>query len=492
LFADNKALGQSTTCTIDQAKEECMDSMDNFRERIEALEQRTEQLQQHTRTVERQLRWWRGIACGVLLLSLVSLAPPSQAADFACAAGDVACLIDAINQANANGEANTITLEAGTYTLTAVDNDTEGPNGLPSIIGTLTLSGAGADITIIERAASAPQFRLLHIAASGTLTLEGLTAQGGIAIHDFSTDTTGAGLLNQGTLTLRHSAVRNNRSTTLFARAGEGLVNTGTASLAHCIFDGNSGGIANGGTMTIHRCTFTNNFPCDGCFGGGISNFGTLLLTDSALTNNSTNIGGGIGNSGTLVVINSTLAHNRTIIPGSGGGLSNVGSSATVTLLNSTLVDNTAITSGGGVANGSDISGFITPGTVVLLNTFLARNQFQLPGIGSGPDCSGPITSLGHNLIGDPTGCTITLQPTDLTGDPGLDTFTDDGTPGNGHFPLLPTSQAIDAGNDAVCPRTDQLGQRRIGRCDIGAIRFLDNADLLQDDDAAAPLQATK
>ena len=72
----------------------------------------------------------------------------------------------------------------------------------------------------------------------------------------------------------------------------------------------------------------------------------------------------------------------------------------------------------------------------------------------------GVVTSLGHNLIGDPTGCTITLQPSDLTGDPGLDAFTDNGRPGNGHFPLLPTSQAIDAGSDAVCPRTDQLGQR--------------------------------
>src|SRR5262249_49290317 len=57
-----------------------MDSMDNVRERIEALEQQTEQLKHetqalkaHTCTVERRLRWWRGIACGVGLLGLVSL-----------------------------------------------------------------------------------------------------------------------------------------------------------------------------------------------------------------------------------------------------------------------------------------------------------------------------------------------------------------------------------------------------------------------------------
>ena len=53
--------------------------MDNFRERFEALEQQTEQLKHetqalkaHTRTVERRLRWWRGFACGVVLLALIS------------------------------------------------------------------------------------------------------------------------------------------------------------------------------------------------------------------------------------------------------------------------------------------------------------------------------------------------------------------------------------------------------------------------------------
>ena len=115
---------------------------------------------------------------------------------------------------------------------------------------------------------------------------------------------------------------------------------------------------------------------------------------------------------------------------------------------------------------------FTTGGVVVLINTVLAPNL-------EGPDCSGPVTSQGNNLIGDPTGCSITLLPSDLTGDPGLDAFTDNDTPGNGHFPLLPTSQAIDVGNDAECPRRDQLGQRRINIrgvgtsiCDIGAIEF--------------------
>jgi hypothetical protein len=79
----------------------------------------------------------------------------------------VACLIAAINTANVNGEVNTIRLESGTYTLTAIDNATDGSNGLPSITSPLTIVGAGAGNTIIEREATAPPFRLLHVGPSG-------------------------------------------------------------------------------------------------------------------------------------------------------------------------------------------------------------------------------------------------------------------------------------------------------------------------------------
>src|SRR5262249_40639695 len=87
-------------------------------------------------------------------------------------------------------------------------------------------------------------------------------------------------------------------------------------------------------------------------------------------------------------------------------------------------------------------------------------------------DCAGPVTSLGNNLIGEITGCNIILQPSDLTGDPGLADFRDTGKPGNGHFPLLPTSRAIDAANSSVCPEKDQIGQPRKPHCDIGSIEF--------------------
>ena len=99
----------------------------------------------------------------------------------------------------------------------------------------------------------------------------------------------------------------------------------------------------------------------------------------------------------------------------------------------------------------------------------------------TGSDCSttfgGLITSLGNNLLGDLSGCDISLLPSDLTGDAGLSSFTDNETPGDGHFPLLPTSRAIDAGNNETCLAdtmlaTDQLGNPRVGVCDIGSVEF--------------------
>jgi hypothetical protein len=114
-------------------------------------------------------------------------------------------------------------------------------------------------------------------------------------------------------------------------------------------------------------------------------------------------ISGAISNGGILSLVNTTVAHNMVFATwvGNPGGLANFGS-------------------------------------VVMQNTLLALNNEDLRPPFPFPvpvDCDGVVTSLGHNLIGDPTGCTITLRPSDLTGDPGLATFTDDGAPGQGHFP---------------------------------------------------------
>src|SRR4029453_13039794 len=113
----------------------------------------------------------------------------------------------------------------------------------------------GADSTVLERAAGAPPFRLLHVAATGGLTLEGLTLRGG----DATTTNAGGSIWNQGTLTLTRSTL--------------------------------SGNVANNG--------------------GGIFSAGPLTITNSTLSGNVANSGGGISvSAGPLTIDNSTLHGN--------------------------------------------------------------------------------------------------------------------------------------------------------------------------------------
>ena len=82
--------------------------------------------------------WWggpvlRSLALGAALGLALALPLSVQAETFRCRAGDVPCLINAINAANANGEANTIRLAAGSYTLTVPDNLRNGLTETPLI-----------------------------------------------------------------------------------------------------------------------------------------------------------------------------------------------------------------------------------------------------------------------------------------------------------------------------------------------------------------------
>jgi hypothetical protein len=399
----------------------------------------------------------------VVLLWLRALNTVAQAKTFHCSAGDVQCLIAAITATNASGKKNVIQLEAGTYTLMAVDN--QGPNGLPVITSRLTIHGAGPDLTILERNVNAPPFRLMVVAATGALTLDGLTLRGG---GPYSPVEEGGGIWNAGALTLTRVHLMSNGAEVL----GGGLyVDGGTVLIRHSLITDNDVGHVGGGlygadgTISIAHTTVANNLASDG---GGLAVFGgTVTITDSTMADNlavDPNTGGGglLVGGGLLTMTSSTVAGNSAPEFG-GGGLFITG--GLTRLINVTITENQAPpfprSAGGGGILGSG-------GTVSVQNTILARNTAG----NDSSDCVGTVTSQGNNLIGDPTGCTIPMQGTDLTGDPGLGAFTDDGTPGDGHFPLLPTSPAINAGNPAACPKQDQLGEPRVGPCDIGAIEF--------------------
>src|SRR5262249_26221259 len=151
-------------------------------------------------------------------------------------------MIADINAAKAAPGSNTITLVAGTtFTLTAVDNTTDGATGLPVITkGNLTIVG-NADTIERSTAQGTPAFRLLDVAAGGSLTLNNLTLQGGLA-------GAGGGIHNQGTLTLGSVTVQNN-----VANGDYG------------------GGIWSSGTLTAEGCVIRSNqaLGADYAYGGG-------------------------------------------------------------------------------------------------------------------------------------------------------------------------------------------------------------------------------
>jgi hypothetical protein len=249
--------------------------------------------------------------------------------------------------------------------------------------------------------------------------------------------------------------------------------------------------VAEAGTLVIERLTLRGG---DAAVGGGLFNLGTLTIRDSTVVGNHARVAGALSNSGTLTITSSTLAANSG--EDVGGGISNSGS---VTITNSTVADNTGAL-GGGLFNFGSITitnstisrnvasfragGLLNNGTLNLQNTILARNIS-----GDSPDCFGSVGSLGNNFVGTQMGCTVTVLPgagdLDRTGNPLLVDLSDVGTPGFGHFPPRPDSPAIDAGNDAACPDTDQLGRGRVmvlanapHVCDIGAIEFHPDIDL--------------
>ena len=80
------------------------------------------------------------------------------------------------------------------------------------------------------------------------------------------------------------------------------------------------------------------------------------------------------------------------------------------------------------------------------------------------------INSLGNNVFTDST-C-FPVGSDQIVGDVGIDSLADNGGPTLTHA-LLPGSPAINAGNNAVCPVTDQRGVARDAACDVGAYEFV-------------------
>ena len=434
-------------------------------------------------------------------------------------------------------------VQGGTSTLMVADsimsgNRAEGSGAGISITTSLTgMSNTNANVTLTNStvsgntAASGGGFGsgggIEHATHTGNLTLTNSTVSGNTAGGGGG----GISYNSDGDLTLTNSAVNGNT-----ALDGGGISNG--ASTSNMIFtnstvNGNTatrggGGIENGaGTGNM---TFTNS-TVNGNTGGGITNnagTGNLTFTNSAVNGKTTmGNGGGINNGagdGNMTFTNSAVNGNTAGFDG--GGISNGAGTGNMTFTNSTVSGNTATRDGGGIfhapgppgalslnnstitnntadsdrnasGDGGGIFIFVSGsaadedfrregiffgggGTANMRNTILAANTDTS---GQAPDCAGPLTSSGFNLLGNNTGCNFINASGDQVGtganpiNPLLGPLADNGGPTQTHA-LLPNSPAIDAADPAGCAdaqgnplTTDQRGQPRPHgpRCDIGA-----------------------
>src|SRR6266478_4558035 len=184
------------------------------------------------------------------LLVAISLCRQTSAAIFH--PNDVASLITAINTSNTNMEDDTIELATNsTYTLTVINNDT---NGLP-VIGSdgghkLVIHGNGATLQR-STAGGTPAFRIFQIGTGADVTIDRLTIMNG---NQKLTGGEGGGIDNfHATLTITNSTLSGNSATT-----GGGILNSGfdgdaTLSIGGTVLNAGGSGaniFNNSGTVT--------------------------------------------------------------------------------------------------------------------------------------------------------------------------------------------------------------------------------------------------
>jgi hypothetical protein len=300
-------------------------------------------------------------------------------------AASVAELITDINAANAAGGSNTITLVAGTtFTLTAVDNTTDGPTGLPVIAANddLTIAGNGDTITR-GNGSGTPAFRLFDVAAGGSLTLQHLTLQGGLAAA-------GGAIYNQGTLTLSGVTVQNN---------------TAQGSSVYLGYGGSAfgGGIYSGGSLTVEDSTLQNNQALGGdgrgSGFGGTGAGGGVFIADGTATLTNVTLYGNLAEGGNQASFIGRQASD-SFYAGRGKGGGGIGgglyvAAGTVTLRSTTADHNTAKGGhgqyGDGVGQGGGL--YFASAASACLDAFTQANVTHNSASTSDPDIFGSYTT---------------------------------------------------------------------------------------------------
>lgn len=379
-------------------------------------------------------------------------------------------LRQAIIDANANSDSNVIELSA-TGTI-----DLQSP--LPTLNTDMTINGPGADELTVRRDGGG-EYGIFVVPSGSAVSISGLTISNGYAPGDSLPG--GGGIYNLGELELTDSTVSGNHTNNF----GGGILNSwqdathyGVAELDNVTVIDNStfflgAGVMNDGEMTITNSTVSDNGPAS--YAGGVYNDGTLTMSGSTVSgNNGGAQGGGFMNDyqGTATITNSTISGNvvgsQSTAGSPGGGIYNTNGSV-LTLSDSTVTNNSA-NFGGGIQNDGD-------STATIGGTIVAGNTAFNPTNHTSSDVFGDFASQGYNLIGRTDDASGFDGPGDLTGtavsplNPVLRPLAGNGGPTKTHA-LSRKSPEVNMG-DPTCPppATDQRGLIRPqgARCDIGS-----------------------
>lgn len=231
-------------------------------------------------------------------------------------------------------------------------------SALPIITGRVAITGDNATIARAHNAAD--EFRIATVRASGFLSLNGVTIKGGVSSDG------GGGILNAGTVSLKHSSLTENAD--FGANGGGGLLAMGSSLtlLHHSMISGNTalagGGARVLGTLRAVESNFTGN-TTTGQGGGLLLDGGAARLLDSVVSRNRAFSGAGIyQTSGNLQINHTRIFGNEAAR--NGGGL--FVSSGTVRIAKGEIVRNVANGTGGGIFNDANIN---LKGTTVAGNT---------------------------------------------------------------------------------------------------------------------------
>jgi hypothetical protein len=390
-------------------------------------------------------------------------------------AANTCTLRAAVMQANrTSGVGATIMLPSGTYTLTipVVGSDGEQSGDLnltPPISGNpvITITGVGAGTTIID---GNQLDRIFRVHPNRSATISGVTIRNGYLATDV-----GAGIYNEGSLTVSDAAIYGNQAPS----GGTAIWNGALANLTvmnSTIHQNSGGGLRNEGSLAVINSSVSQNITA--IDGGGIFNNGPLSITSSTIDRNLATNGGGIANYDALTVTNSTLSQNNAT--NNGGGIYNGG---TANVYSTSIIFNGADADADGIGDAGGIFNSNNPSTVFnLRNTLVAGNNVSNSPIYD--DCTGTLNSYGRNLFWSVIGCTVNTGSGSWTTLNSLATISpflqDNGGPTLTQA-LLPGSNAIDGGDPVsgclgpvALLTTDQRGAPRVvgARCDIGAFEY--------------------